>query len=168
MDLIIRLVIYVVIIGGIVAYFLLQRRHSSRKYRRTFRANLDAVEKLLQKGSLTPEEDGALVSRFLEAYWIFEGVILPEYLDGLYPEITQSARSWEMRALQLRELQSEDHLSQHQLDLLREMKQFALNAETARWPGVSYNEQEFFEMSNKKIPLYAEIIREFMMLIDAS
>lgn len=167
MDLIIRLFIYTVIIGGIVAYFLLQRRNSSRKYRRTFRENLDAVEKLIQKESLTPEEDEALVSHFLEAYWIFEGIILPEYLDGLYPEVTQIAHSWEVRALQLRELQSEVHLSQHQLDLLLDMKQFALSAETVRWPGSFYNEHEFYHQSRKKIPLYAETIVEFMTIIDA-
>ncbi len=167
MDLIVKLLIYGVILGGIILYFYLQRRQSNRHYLHTFNENFSALDDLVKKSSdLTYDEEVACISYFLESYWIFDGIILPEYLDSLYPEVDQSAWIWEVRALQLRELQSEQRISQQQVDILLDMKKFVLFLETARWPGVSYHEQEFLKESCKKICIYYETMHEVLTLIE--
>lgn len=165
MDLLIKLLVYGVAIGCVVAYFLVQRRQQS-SYRRTFNENFKALALLTQKTSLTHEEEVALISYFLECYWVFEGIIFPDYLDGLYPDIVQSAPAWEVRALQLRELQSEQHISQQQLDVLLDMKNYILYVETVRWPGISFNEEEFYETAKKKIRVYYETMHELLTMME--
>lgn len=167
MDLLVKLLIYGVILGGIIVYFLLQRRQSQRSYLHAFNENFSALDDIIKKmPEVTYDEEVACISYFLESYWIFDGIILPEYLDSLYPDVDQSAQVWEMRAIQLRELQAEQKISQQQVDVLLAMKKFVLLLETARWPGVSYHEQEFLKESCKKICAYYETIHELLTLIE--
>jgi hypothetical protein len=165
MDFFIKILIYFVALGSIIAYFFVQRRQQG-SYRRIFNENFMALGLLTQKSSLTHDDEVALISYFLECYWVFEGIIFPDYLDGLYPDTVQSASAWEVRALQLRELYSEQKISQHQLDVLLDMKNYILFVETVRWPGISYSEKEFYEKAKKKIYVYFETMRELLAMIE--
>lgn len=167
--LIVRLVIYGITVGGILAYYFWHRRQARKNMLRIFHENFNELGALVEKApQLTREEEEMMIAYFWEVYMVFEGYLLAEYLDTRFPDIAQSAAPWQVRELQYYELLEEHDVNEHQITQLLEMKKCILALEVRDWPGAPYSEEEFFQAHKQKIPLYYETLRELMTLIEGS
>ena len=80
--------------------------------------------------------------------------------------ISECASSWEEDCLGLQQLLAAEKISQQHLDTLLDMRKFIFYLETAKWPGVPYNEQEFLATCLRQIPRHYETLEELVKLIE--
>ncbi len=165
----IRILLYAIAFGGVLAYLYIRRKRSSGKFLQDFKENLHELGALVNLlPNLGFDEKLMMIQVFWDAYWVFDGIILQAYIEESGVVTSPTAGSWEERCLDLYQMFLDQKISQQQLDMLLDMKTFVFSLETAQWPGVPYDEQEFVETCMKKIPFYYEMMDELVTTIEES